>query len=196
MFGIFKSSAPALADGVQHQLRLDSAGRLVVAGSIDQTTPGTTNLVSVTSTAYTSSANFTPANAAHSANDTMGAAATFASIGPSGGTIRILGCKLLIEHTAIVSGETSYLLYLYNVTPPSALADGDAFDVPSGDRASFLGYIELGTPVDLGSTLYVQTKDVNLDVKLAGTSLFAYLVTVGAFTPTAAIRKVTLHAVA
>lgn len=140
---------------------------------------------------------------AYTANDVIGAATgataavEFASIGPSAGDILITTAELEIDRNAVISGETSYRLYLYNVTPPSASGDNDAWDLPSGDRASFLGYVDLGTPVDLGSTLYVQTTQVNKHLKLAGTSLFAYLVTIGAFTPAAqTVYKVTLHAAA
>ena len=145
-----------------------------------------------------STAVFTPAAEAFSANDTMGAAAEFAYIGPAnGGEVIITSASLLIAHTAVVSGETSYLLYLYNVTPPSALASNAPFDIPSGDRASFVARIDLGTPVDLGSTLLVQTDGINKQVSVpTGGSLFGYLVTVGAFTATAAARNVTLHSVA
>lgn len=145
---------------------------------------------------YTASATFTPAAAAYSAGDIFESAKEFTSMGPSARNIRITGVELEVDHTALIASEAAYRLYLYSVTPPSALADNAAFDVPSGDRASFLGYVDLGTPVDLGSTLYVQTINVNKEVKLAGTSLFGYLVTIAGFTPTAAARKVTLHAVA
>ncbi len=139
---------------------------------------------------------------AYTANDVIGAATgstaalTFANMGPSGGTIMITSAQLEIDASALISGETSYALYLYNVTPPSALGDNAAFDIPSGDRAAFLGKINLGTPVDEGSTLYVEVNGINKQVKLAGTSLFAYLVTVGAYTPTASrVHVVTLHAI-
>jgi hypothetical protein len=141
------------------------------------------------------SATFTPAGAAYAANDIMEGAKQFAAIGPSGAAMRILSAELEVDHSAVIAGETSYRLYLYSVTPPSAPADNAAFDLPSGDRASFLGYVDLGTPVDLGATLYVQTADINKDIKLTGTSVFGLLVTNGAFTATAAARKVTLHAV-
>lgn len=141
--------------------------------------------------------------AAYAANDVVGAATgstaalTFASMGPNAGRIMLTSISLEIDATALISGEASYRLYLYNVTPPSALGDNAAFDLPSGDRASFLGYVDLGTPVDLGSTLYVQTDTVNKQIKLAGTSIFAYLVTIGAYTPTSArVHVITLHAAA
>ena len=57
--------------------------------------------------------------------------------------------------------------------------------VPAGDRAAYLGFIDLLTPVDVGSTLSIQTDSLNRMVKLAGTSLFGYLVTTGGFTPAA-----------
>lgn len=149
-------------------------------------------------TSGSSTATWTPAAAAYSANDVMSTAQEFVLIGPSnGGSVMITSSSLLIAHTAIISGETSYLLYLYNVTPPSALADNDAFDIPSGDRASFIARIDLGTPVDLGATLLVQTDGINKQVRVPnGGSLFGYLVTVGAFTATAAARSVTLHTTA
>ena len=139
----------------------------------------------------------------YAANDVIGAATgstaalTFASMGPSAGRIMITSAELEIDITAVISGMTSFRLHLYNVTPPSALGDNTAFDLPSGDRASYLGFIELGAPVDLGSTLYVAQDALNKQRTLAGTSLFGYLVTVGAYTPAASsVFKVTLHSVA
>lgn len=142
---------------------------------------------------------------AYNAGDVLGAATdstaalTFANIGPNGGEIMLTTAELEIDASGLISGEASYRLYLYNVTPPSALGDNAAWDLSSsnGDRASFLGYVDLGTPVDLGNTLYVQTTQINKQVKLASSSLFAYLVTIGAYTPTASrVHKITLHAVA
>jgi hypothetical protein len=90
------------------------------------------------------------------------------------------------------------VLYLYSVTPPSAIADNGAWDLPSGDRASFLGSIAIPTMVDLGSTLYVEVNNIGKQVKLSGTHLFGYLVTVAGFTPAAnsEVYKLTVHATA
>ena len=147
-----------------------------------------------------STATFTPAAAAYGANDVMSVAKEFAGLGSQiGGSISITSATLEVDHTAVIAGETSYRLYLYNVTPPSAHADNDAWDLPSGDRAAFLGYVDLGTPVDIGSTLWVETHGINKQINVAssvnGGSVWGELVTVGAFTATAAARKVTLHAV-
>jgi hypothetical protein len=158
---------------------------------------------------YSASASITRTNDtnAYTANDVIGAAtgstaAVQFSFADRNGTAPIAGSSLWItsieleiDAAAIISGETSYNLYLYNVTPPSALGDNAAFDIPSGDRASFIGKISLGTPVDEGSTLYIRTDQVNAQIKLSGTTAFGYLVTVGAYTPTASrVYKVTLHA--
>ncbi len=124
------------------------------------------------------------------------AALDFASMGVSGGRIIITGASLMIAATAVISGEASYQLHLYSVTPPSALGDNTAFDLPAGDRASYLGYLDLGTPIDLGSTLFIATDGIGKPLKLAGTNLFGYLTTVNTYTPTSGrVYTVTIHAV-
>lgn len=126
------------------------------------------------------------------------AALTFANIGPAGGgPVFITTARFEIDITAVISGMTSFRLYLYSVTPPSALLDNAVFDLPSGDRASFRGYVDLGTPVDLGSTLYVETLQINKQVVVpAGGSLFGYLVTNGAYTPASgSVFKIVLHSI-
>lgn len=162
--------------------------------SVTPTTQGSGVAVSLTRTNDTN---------VYAANDVIGAATgstaalTFAAMRSSAGEIMLTSVALEIDLAAIISGMTSYRLYLYNITPPSALGDNAAWDLPSGDRSSFLGYVDLGTPVDLGSTLYVETYQINKQLTLSSTSLFGYLVTVGTFTPSASIVfKITLHAVA
>lgn len=138
---------------------------------------------------------------AYTAGDVVGATAaawTFANVAPyAGAEIFILDADLRIDVTAVPSGMTSFRLHLYNATPPSAAADNDAWDLPSGDRASYLGYIDLGTPVDVGSTLYVQNVGVNKRVKLGdSTSVFGYLVTNAGFTPSsAAVKTIRLNCI-
>jgi hypothetical protein len=141
---------------------------------------------------------------AYTAGDVVGAATgstaalTFTSIGAINKVIRITGTRFEVDVTAVPSGMTSFRLHLYNVTPPSALGDNAAWDLPAGDRASYLGYVDLGSPVDAGSTLYVQQTGLDYDFLVDGTtSLYGYLVTNGAYTPTAqAVKKVTLYALA
>ena len=102
-----------------------------------------------------------------------------------------------IDLTGVISGMTTFRLHLYNITPPSALGDNAAWDLPAGDRASYLGYLDLGTIVDLGSTLYVERNGVNKKLLMgATTSLFGYLVTIGTYTPSSAdVHTIRLNAV-
>lgn len=182
-----------------------NAAPLAVQGCLNgssQAVPcsATVPLQTTTSQGYTSAVTVTrPANVTpYTANDDVGGAITFPTMGPSGGNVIITSGELEIDVAAVPTGMTSFRLYLYSVTPPSALADNAAWDLPAGDRASFLGYVDLGTPVDLGSTLYVRTDGINAHFKLAGTSLFGYLVTNGGFTPAgnSEVYVVTLHATA
>lgn len=128
---------------------------------------------------------------AYGAGDVIGsatgssAALEFQNIAPSAGSVLITSAALTINAAAVISGETSYALAIYSATPPSASGDNAAWDVPAGDRAYFLGKIDLGTPVDLGSTLYVRSDIINMHVDVESSSLFAYLITNGAHTPTA-----------
>jgi hypothetical protein len=173
--------------------------------SIDQATPGTTDSVSIKSQGYGVAVSLTRTadTNAYAAGDVIGsatgstAALTFSNIGPSGGgEIMITSAVLEIDASAVISGETSYELRLYNVTPPSALGDNAAWDLGSGDRASYLGKIALGTIADVGSTLLVETDSINKQITLAGANLYGYLVTVGTYTPTSArVHKITLHSV-
>ena len=128
-----------------------------------------------------------PANTtAYTAGDVVGGAITFDRIGNFHGAVLITSVDLRIHVAAIPSGMTSFRLHLYSVTPPSALADNDAWDLPSGDRSAYLGYIDLGSPADAGSTLFCQVDQVNKHIQTAGSApcnVYGYLVTNGAFTP-------------
>lgn len=160
---------------------------------------------------YTSTVSFTrPANTtAYTAGDVVGVADVsvaanagsaiheFASIGPSAGAIIITGADLRVDVAAVPAGMTSFRLHLYDAAP-TAILDNAAWDLPAGDRAAYLGYIDIGTAVDVGATLYAQVDQVNKQFKLASgsTSLYGLLVTNGGFTPTsAAVKRMRLHSV-
>jgi hypothetical protein len=99
--------------------------------------------------------------------------------------------------TAIISGQTSFSLALFSITPPTAFADNDAFDVVAANRAAFLGLLPLGTPVDLGSTLRIDQDGINRQISIpASASLFGLLVTIGGYTALAKAYTVTLHTLA
>jgi hypothetical protein len=191
-------SAPTQSDLAGYK---DASGNLQPVGA---TTPMPVAVVGAggAGTAYTATATFTPAAAAYLANDIMDVAKQFAWVDKAGnafagGELMITTVEILISETAVQSGETSYTLQKYNVTPPSARADNAAWDLASGDRAAYVGPTSLGTPVDIGSSLYAKTTSVNEQITVAATGItFGELVTVGPFTSTATARKVTLHAVA
>lgn len=154
------------------------------------TTPGGDALTS----AVKASATFTPAAASHTAGDVNGGAQEFALAANNAGHLMITSATLRIDGGT--AEATAWRLHLYGVTPPSALADDAAWDLPSGDRASYLGYVDLGTAVDVGSTQWVEALQINKHVALTGTSLFGYLVNLTTLTPAAVAHVVTLHAVA
>jgi hypothetical protein len=153
--------------------------------------------IPVTSVGYDVSTTFTAATTAIDAGDVLGASAaalTFTAVGPSAGSIVITGVQYLIPLNAIPANMTSFRLHLYNVTPPSALASGAAWGLATGDQASYLGFIDLGSPVDMGTTLYCEANGINKQVRLSSANIFGYLVSNGgSWTPTAIIHKITLH---
>jgi hypothetical protein len=129
---------------------------------------------------------------AYAANDVIGAATgstsalTFSNVGQPGMPVCISDASLRIDVSTVASGVGNYRLYLYSITPPSAYGDNAAWDLPAGDRDYFLGFIDLGTPVDLGSTIYVESSGVNKTILLPDSgNLYAYLVTTAAYTPAA-----------
>lgn len=140
---------------------------------------------------------------AYTAGDVIGpetgtSAIRFGPLGTRGSDLLITSVSLMVESTGLISGEGAYTLHLYDGTPASALADNAAFDLPSGDRNAYIGSISLGTPVDIGSTLYVQQDGVNKQISLESeaNALWGYLVTVGGYTPTAErVYRVGIHTV-
>ena len=80
------------------------------------------------------------------------------------------------------------------VTRPSAQVDDAVFVFSSGDRASHLGDVDIAQLVDLGSTLYVQSDNLNKAIRPAGgRNAFGYLVNLAAVTTAAVPHTVTLY---
>ncbi len=162
------------------------------------------NGIGLAGSGITASASFTPAAAAYSAADIISVAQrfswTFADSGlaiPTGSLIRVTSAVRKIDQTAVISGETSYTLHNYSVTPPSAQADNAAWTLASADLPSYRGSLALGTPADLGAACFIKTGGFVEDFELADgvATSFAELVTVGAFTATAVARQVTLYGI-
>lgn len=141
----------------------------------------------------TASAAFTPAAASHVANDCNGAAAEFDFNAPA-------ACHLMITDASLtIAGgtaeATAWRLYLYTSTPASAIADDGAWTLDIATDTTFVGYVDLGTAIDLGSTQWVQNSSINRVVKLTGDSLFGYLVNLTTLTPAAVAHTVKLTTV-
>lgn len=147
---------------------------------------------------YTSTATVTRPDdtTGYGAGDVVGGAFALGPLGAPNATVMIVSSSLRIDSTGVIAGETSYTLHLYSATPPSAIADNAVWDLPAGDRSVYLGYVTLGTPVDMGSTLWVETPSIQKMLKLATSTVYGYLVTVGAYTPTALrVYTPTLHSI-
>jgi hypothetical protein len=144
--------------------------------------------------AYRAAATITrPSNTtAYTAGDVVGdtggtAIITLPSIGPSGGFVLIQSLSLVLSDSTVPSRMGAFRVHLYSASP-TAIADNAPFDLASGERASYLGFVDLAAPQDLGSTIYTQVDYPGRLVKLAAasTSLFAEIETRGAYTPVSA----------
>lgn len=145
----------------------------------------------VAGTAFRSTVTITrPSNTtAYTAGDVVGdtsgsAIITLSSIGPSGGYVLIQSVSLIFSDTSVPSGMSSFRVHFYSASP-TAIADNAVFDLISGERANYAGFIELSTPADFGSSLYTQLDYAGRMVQLAAGSstLYAELETRGAYTP-------------
>jgi len=200
--GRYEPSPVARPEG-EVQVAVDQYGNLKTAGlPAALTTLGNFKVaVNESGLGFSSTQTFTPAAAAYGAADIMDVckAFTFANAVsaamPTGSLFRILTATIKIDVTSVPSGQTSYTLHLYSVTQPSAQADNDAWTLASGDLASYLGSISLGTPADKGAALHNKQQYVDYDVRFAGTTIFGVLVTDGAHTAAAVARSVSLHGV-
>jgi hypothetical protein len=187
-------SSPTLTLSASTSGHSDSDVLLIVYDDGASSVPVTDNSSSLTvdGKAYLASVDITrPANTtAYSAGDVIGtgsgdaAIITLSTIGPSGGYVMVQSIELVLGIASLPTGMTSFRVHFYN-DKPAAAADNSVFDLASGDRAKYLGYVDLPTPVDLGATLYTQADYSGRLLKLASatTALYAEVQTVGGFTP-------------
>jgi len=133
---------------------------------------------------------------AYTAGDVVGGAFKLAGMPGGNYDLLITSVALAVHITAIPSGMTSFRQHLYSQAP-SVIADNAPWDLPAADRAIYLGYIDLGSPADVGSTLYVQADQVNKHIRSGDDGVWGYLVTNGGYTPSsAAVATVEAYAVA
>lgn len=186
--GSISAKLRALSRDLVANIVLAAGGNLIGKVGLDQTTNGTTNKVVSSAigyrvrTAITRPANATP----YTALDVVGGALDLGVVGPASGHVLLTSLDLIHEVTAIPSGMTSFRLYLYSATPPSAIADNSAFAFGSTDLSVFIGYVDLGVialPIT-GAYLFSQVDNVLKQVVCdASGHLYGYLVTTGAWTP-------------
>jgi hypothetical protein len=148
----------------------------------------------VTGGAYRTTVTITrPSNTtAYTAGDVVGdtggsAIISLTAAGPTAGFVIIQSISLVFSDSTVPSGMGAFRVHMYSASP-TAIADNAAFDLVSGERDTYMGFIDLPTPVDFGSTLYTQTDYPGRLIKLgaASTTLFAELETRGAYTPVSA----------
>ena len=144
--------------------------------------------------AYRTTATITrPSNTtAYTAGDVVGdtggsAIISLTAAGPTAGFVIIQSISLVFSDSTVPSGMGAFRVHLYSASP-TAIADNAAFDLTSGERDTYMGYVDLPAPQDLGSSIYTQTDYPGRLIKLAAasTTLFAELETRGAYTPVSA----------
>lgn len=144
-------------------------------------------LANGTSTGVSAAATSADTTAGSITSSTAGTAIlTFDKIGYNNSLVLITDVDLRWDVAAVPSGATSFRLHLYNASP-TAIVDNAAFDLPSGDRSKYLGYVDILAPVDLGATLYSQNVAVNRLVPLAADTraIYGILQTITGYTPAA-----------
>ena len=148
------------------------------------------SLTSNPSATQTRPNNATPYTAGDVVGQDAAANMTFTTTLAAASGFIVVGASLEIDVAAIPSGMAGYRLHLYNAAP-TAIADNAAYNLPSGDRAKYLGYVTFTTPVDLVDTLWAMDDGARLAGKLAAASvtLTGILETLGAYTPTASTVK-------
>jgi len=151
-------------------------------------------------TAITRPSNTTAYTAGDVVGDTGGSAIlTLSGIGPSGGFVLVQSAALIFSDNTVPAGMGAFRVHFFS-SSPTATADNAPFDLTSGERAAYMGYIDLSAPQDLGSTIYTQVDYPGRLIKLAAasTTLFAEIETRGAYTPVSAstveLRVSTLEA--
>jgi hypothetical protein len=155
----------------------DSNGSLTVDGKAYRTTATITRPSNTT--AYT---------AGDIVGDTGGSAIiSLTAAGPTAGFVLVQSISLVFSDSVVPSGMGAFRIHMYSASP-TAMADNTPFDLASADRATYMGYIDLPAPQDLGSTIYTQTDYPGRLIKLAAasTTLFVEIETRGAYTPVSA----------
>lgn len=162
---------------------------------VDVPSSGSAQGLAYLSTAtITRAANTTP----YIANDVYGSVFELTNIGSSGGYIFLSSIDIIFNLTALPGGMGGFAVYLYSSSPPSVITDNNPFSIASGDRASIMTLNGLSLTASLargGGSVVAESLNINQLFKLANnsTSLWGYLVTLGAFNPAANSETATIR---
>lgn len=136
---------------------------------------------------------------AYTANDVYGSIFELRNIGPSGGGgfVFLSSIEIIFNITAVPSGMSGFAIYLYSNSPPSAITDNLPFSLGISDTPSCLtpgGIVLAASLARGGGSVVAEALDINRLIKLANgsTSLWGYLVILGAFTPAANSETATI----
>jgi hypothetical protein len=123
-----------------------------------------------------------PANTtAYTANDVVGSAILLDLQDFS--DLLIANISLRID---VASGPAgAFRFHFYSGLPPSAHVDNDAWDLPSGDRSVYMGYVDSATVVDMGATQISKADNCNFSISKGrfGTPCYVEIVTIAGYTP-------------
>lgn len=196
--GVYSATTPTLTDGQQFRLQLDSSGRLIVTtGSASGSGSGiamASKMVNATASAMTRPANTT----AYSGGDAVSNNATASSVTPISFTatdtndapVALTHLEILTTDTGPATAGATFEVWLFNSDPTanSGVGGGDnaAF---SQKQAGYVGRMQgtfiaasdgsmaICTPVE---GTFISTKPLS-----GGTTIYALLKTLTAFTPSA-----------
>lgn len=189
-FAATQSGAWTVSTGISQPLT-DTQLRAIPVPVSMATAPA--GLAFLSTETITRAANTTP----YTVNDVYGDIFQLQNIGASGGFVFISSIEIIFNLTALPTGMSGFAVYLYSGTPPSAITDNLPFSLGSADRASSLtpgGIILTASLARGGGSVVAEALSINRLIKLANgsTSLWGYLVTLGAFTPAANSETATI----
>lgn len=165
-----------------------SGGTVSVTGAVSVTDNNSS--LTVDGKAYRSIVSFTRPNDAsgYIAGDVLGASGsavhTLSGAGPSGGFVILQSASLIFSDSTVPSGMGAFRVHFF-MDAPTAITDNAPFDLTSGDRTKYAGYVDMPTPLDFGSTIYTQVDYPGRTIKLTSgtTNLSIEIETRGAYTP-------------
>lgn len=107
---------------------------------------------------------------AHAANDVVAIAdGTILELEtglPAGSSGMILSCVTTINQNAVFANGAGYRVHVFD-EPPAKIADNAAWDLPLVSLPHYLGYFDVSTLVDIGTSVVALDTGINLDFTLA-----------------------------